>query len=107
MSAATQTRRDAIDAGKRGEATDRQAAILAFIRAYRRETGVPPTYRDIGRKFAINVNAVRGHVVSMLRKGLLRQVGANLSRCYVPVEAADAPRCSCCGQAIPETAETD
>lgn len=99
-----QTRREATEAGMRGEATARQLEIMAFIRSFRRRTGVSPTYRDIGGHFGIHVNGVRCHIQSMLRKGLLRQAGVNLSRCYVPTDV-DLPRCPCCNQPVPDAAD--
>lgn len=51
--------------------TDRQADILAFI-AGRIASGLPPTVREIGKRFGIrSTNGVADHLKSLERKGLL------------------------------------
>ncbi len=54
--------------------TDRQAAVLEFIRDYQRENGLPPTYRDIGLRFRIgNTNGVHCHIIALRKKGFLKR----------------------------------
>ena len=51
--------------------TDRQAAVLRFIREFIGEHGYSPTYREIGRHFAIAPKNARGHILALARKGVL------------------------------------
>lgn len=52
--------------------TDRQSAILAFIREHLREAGQAPTLEEIGRAMDLpNVSAVQKHVRSLEAKGHL------------------------------------
>jgi repressor LexA len=71
--------------------TDRQAEILAFIRARYREKGYAPTIREIGAHFGIrSTNGVNCHVNRLVAKGALRKEDMK-SRCLVPVEREEAP----------------
>jgi DNA-binding MarR family transcriptional regulator len=59
--------------------TARQAEILAFI-AERCEAGIPPTMRDIGRRFGIrSPNGVMHHLQTLEKKKLIRR-GEGLAR---------------------------
>ena len=51
--------------------TDRQRAVLDFIREFIAVKGYPPTLREIADHFTIGRNAVRGHLLSLQRKGFV------------------------------------
>jgi repressor LexA len=54
--------------------TDRQEAILEFIRVSIRERGYPPTLREIGAQMNIrSTNGVSDHLRALERKGYLRR----------------------------------
>lgn len=56
------------------ELTDRQRAILEYIRRQVADRGMAPTIREIGRKFAIaSTNGVRTHLTALTRKGYIRK----------------------------------
>jgi repressor LexA len=66
--------------------TDRQDAILQFIRASIRERGYPPTFREIGAKMGIkSTNGVSDHLRALERKGYLRREDMK-SRALRPVD---------------------
>ena len=51
----------------------RQRRCLEAVLAHRRRTGLPPTYRELGRALRIaSTNGVRGHLKALERKGYLR-----------------------------------
>ena len=51
--------------------TDRQAAVLQFIRDFIGVRGYGPSCREIGRHFGIAHNNARDHVLRLARKGAL------------------------------------
>ncbi len=54
--------------------TDKQRAILEFIRQKITQRGHSPTIREIGEKFGISsTNGVRLHLNALIRKGYLRK----------------------------------
>ena len=54
--------------------TELQRRVLDFIEARRRDTGVPPTYREIQEHFGYRaVGTVQDHVKALVRKGYLAQ----------------------------------
>jgi REP element-mobilizing transposase RayT len=56
------------------ELTDQQRRVLEAVDAFSREHGYPPTLREIGRAVDLsNVNAVRGHVSALVRKGYVQR----------------------------------
>lgn len=69
--------------------TDRQKAVLAFIRDHIEETGYPPTIREIGDDLGIkSTNGVNDHLKALERKGYLeRQTGK--SRALKPLREPD------------------
>lgn len=69
--------------------TDRQAAVLDFIRDHIEETGYPPTIREIGDHLGIkSTNGVNDHLKALERKGYLdRQTGK--SRALKPLRTRD------------------
>lgn len=54
--------------------TERQAEILAFIKAEIATKGYPPTLREIGARFGIrSTNGVNDHLNGLERKGYIRR----------------------------------
>lgn len=54
--------------------TDRQAAVLSFIREFAVEKGYPPTIPEIQEEFGIrSPNGVNNHIKALIRKGYLRR----------------------------------
>lgn len=54
--------------------TERQRAVLEFIRQRLNEAGHPPTIREIGRYFGISsTNGVRTHLTALTKKGFIRK----------------------------------
>ncbi|MEK6607179.1 MAG: transcriptional repressor LexA [Myxococcota bacterium] len=70
--------------------TDRQQAILDYIRSYSLQNGYPPTLREIGRHFGIrSTNGVNDHLRALEKKGHLARGGMK-SRALRPIAAAGA-----------------
>ena len=59
--------------------TKRQGQVLEFIRSYTRESGYPPSVRDIGTEFGLSPATVHDHLKALERKGYLDRK-PNLSR---------------------------
>jgi repressor LexA len=57
----------------RKQLTNRQQAILDYIKIYIRTTGYPPTVRDIGRAFKISEKGAYDHLRAIERKGYIRR----------------------------------
>lgn len=54
--------------------TDRQSAILSFIREFATDKGYPPTIPEIQEEFGIrSPNGVNNHIKALIRKGYLRR----------------------------------
>ena len=51
--------------------TKRQEQVLEFIRSYTRESGYPPSVRDIGEEFGLSPATVHDHLKALERKGYL------------------------------------
>jgi repressor LexA len=51
--------------------TDRQQNVLDFLGDFIAEKEHPPTHREIADHFGIGRNAVRGHLLSLQRKGFV------------------------------------
>lgn len=55
--------------------TQRQAEVLALIKAYIDETGFPPTRADIARKLGFkSANAAEEHLKALARKGAIEMI---------------------------------
>ncbi|KKM13621.1 hypothetical protein LCGC14_1714390 [marine sediment metagenome] len=55
--------------------TDRQTAVLRFIREFIEVRGKPPTVREIQRHFGFaSLNSVSTHLAALQRKGCIRRV---------------------------------
>lgn len=56
-------------------ATEKQQAVLDYIRQHQQDTGVPPSVRDIQRQFGFkSPNAAFTHLRALARKGLIEQL---------------------------------
>ncbi|TAL31079.1 MAG: transcriptional repressor LexA [Spirochaetes bacterium] len=53
------------------ELTDRQDEILSFIKQSIRESGYPPTVREIGDRFSITVKGAYDHLKAIEKKGYI------------------------------------
>ena len=52
--------------------TDQQESVLTFVEEFSRDRGFPPTLREIGDALGLpNVNAVRGHLAALEKKGYI------------------------------------
>ena len=71
-----------------GEVTEKQLAILAFMRKTIMETHVSPSTREIADHFGIaSPNGVACHIQPLMKQKLLTQVGGvGKARCYVPTD---------------------
>lgn len=96
------TREEAIRAGLRGEATERQLQVLEAVRSYQRERGVPPAVRTLATLLGIrSSNAVLGHLKRLHRKGLLIRTTRGRGTVYaVPASSPEGPTCPCCGASL-------
>ncbi len=55
--------------------TEKQEAILDYVRAVQSERGIPPSTRDIQRQFGYaSQNAAMNHLRSLARKGVVEQI---------------------------------
>ena len=64
------------------ELTDRQAAILAYIKTYKAKFGYAPSFRAIAERFDMNVNGVTCHLKALEAKGYIRR-DRNIARSIV------------------------
>src|SRR5215470_16054034 len=53
--------------------TEKQQAILGFVKKYVKENGFPPSVREIGRQFGIYPATVQDHISALERKGYLQK----------------------------------
>ena len=52
--------------------TEQQQTVLTFVTGFVEENGFPPTLREIGDAIGhVNVNAVRGHLAALEKKGYI------------------------------------
>jgi len=78
--------------------TDKQEKIFDFIKESIRDSGFPPTVREIGEKFHITVKGAYDHVKAIEKKGFIK-TEQNKSRAIVvlneeeeiPVDAINVP----------------
>jgi repressor LexA len=68
--------------------TDKQELILHFIKDEIKNSGFPPTVREIGDKFHITVKGAYDHVKAIEKKGYIR-TEQNKSRAIVVLNAPD------------------
>jgi repressor LexA len=73
--------------------TRRQQEILAFIKTFSSQEGVPPTVREIGARFKVTPRAAFDHLAALERKGALerRSTPGRASRSLVLRERSRTP----------------
>jgi repressor LexA len=54
--------------------TDRQRAVLDFLRGYIEANGFPPSIREIGEHFGVTPNGVVSNLLALQRKGYISRV---------------------------------
>jgi repressor LexA len=73
--------------------TPKQRAVLQYLKDYRREHGMPPSYDEIRREFGFaSLNSARKHLLQLHRKGFIRSPWKNQKRALEIVESETAPR---------------
>jgi len=73
--------------------TPKQRAVLQYLKDYRREHGMPPSYDEIRREFGFaSLNSARKHLLQLHRKGFIRSPWKNQKRALEIVEPDEAPR---------------
>ncbi|PKL41242.1 MAG: repressor LexA [Spirochaetae bacterium HGW-Spirochaetae-1] len=68
--------------------TDKQQNIYEFIKDSIRESGFPPTVREVGDKFGITVKGAYDHVKAIEKKGFIK-TEQNKSRAIVVIDQDD------------------
>jgi repressor LexA len=75
--------------------TDRQQAILDFLREYAVLHGMPPTASELATAFDIHVNAARKHLQALAGKGLIELVPGKARGIRLPsaprIQSIDLP----------------
>lgn len=73
--------------------TPKQRAVLQFLKDYRREHGMPPSYEEIRQEFGFaSLNSARKHLLQLHRKGFIRSPWKNQKRALEIVDREEAPR---------------
>ncbi len=93
--------------------TEKQEEILLFIKEKIRESGFPPTVREIGEQFGITVKGAYDHLKAIEKKGFIR-CGQNKSRAIeilidregvIPIDAVNIPLLGRIAAGLPTLAE--
>jgi repressor LexA len=73
--------------------TPKQRAVLQYLKDYRRQHGMPPSYDEIRREFGFaSLNSARKHLLQLHRKGFIRSPWKNQKRALEIVEGEASPR---------------
>lgn len=73
--------------------TPKQRAVLQYLKDYRREHGMPPSYDEIRQQFGFaSLNSARKHLLQLDRKGFIRSPWKNQKRALEIVDSDEAPR---------------
>ncbi|MGH9323901.1 MAG: transcriptional repressor LexA [Vicinamibacteria bacterium] len=73
--------------------TPKQRAVLQYLKDYRREHGMPPSYDEIRREFGFaSLNSARKHLLQLHRKGFIRSPWKNQKRALEIVESQEQAR---------------
>jgi len=73
--------------------TPKQRAVLQFLKDYRRENGMPPSYEEIRQEFGFaSLNSARKHLLQLHRKGFIRSPWKNQKRALEIVDSEEPPR---------------
>lgn len=70
--------------------TDKQNQIYELIKEIIRDSGFPPTVREIGDRFGITVKGAYDHIKAIEKKGFIK-TEQNKSRAIVITESSDIP----------------
>lgn len=70
--------------------TDRQNKIYEFIKNTIRDSGFPPTVREIGDQFGITVKGAYDHLKAIEKKGFIK-TAQNKSRAIVVIDSSSPP----------------
>ncbi|MCL2025483.1 MAG: transcriptional repressor LexA [Leptospirales bacterium] len=70
--------------------TDKQNRIYEFIKEAIRNSGFPPTVREIGDEFGITVKGAYDHLKAIEKKGFIR-TEQNKSRAIIITQSSDIP----------------
>jgi len=77
----------------RMDLTPKQRAVLQYLKDYRREHAMPPSYDEIRREFGFaSLNSARKHLLQLHRKGYIRSPWKNQKRALEIVEAEEVHR---------------
>jgi repressor LexA len=73
--------------------TPKQRAVLQYLKDYRREHGMPPSYEEIRKAFGFaSLNSARKHLLQLDRKGFIRSPWGNQKRALEIVASEEQPR---------------
>jgi repressor LexA len=73
--------------------TPKQRSVLQYLKNYRREHGMPPSYEEIRQEFGFaSLNSARKHLLQLDRKGFIRSPWGNQKRALEIVESEEQPR---------------
>lgn len=64
--------------------TEKQSAILEFVRAFQKRAGYPPTYDEMSSHFNVFRNCIEDHIKAIEKKGYIKRI-PNISRGLVVV----------------------
>ena len=71
--------------------TERQGQYLAFIHAYTKVNGHPPSQADMQRFFAVTAPSVHQMLITLERRGLLRRTPGRARSLEVLIAPEDLP----------------
>ena len=72
--------------------TTKQRAVLQFLKDYRREHSMPPSYEEIRQEFGFaSLNSARKHLLQLHRKGFIRSPWKNQKRALEILEQEEKP----------------
>ena len=81
--------------------TDRQQEILEYVSSFTRDTGYPPTVREIGRATGLrSPRSVSQHLQALERKGFIHR-GKEKSRAIRVLDRPDSPVPATGAHAVP------
>jgi repressor LexA len=70
------------------ELTQRQQAVLDFIRRFRQANGFSPSFAEIAREFSIHLNGAVRHLRALQTKGFVRWTGGTARSLVIVDEIA-------------------
>ena len=73
--------------------TPKQRSVLQFLKDYRREHGMPPSYEEIRQEFGFaSLNSARKHLLQLHRKGYIRSPWKNQKRALEIVDKEEVAK---------------